>query len=126
VRLHHVQVCCPAGGEDEARRFYGEGLGLTEVEKPAGLAGRGGAWFRAYDERGAVTAELHVGVEEPFRPARKAHPALVLASEAELEQVLGRLARMGYVVDRSEWDTFPGYRRGHTGDFHGNRVELLA
>jgi catechol 2,3-dioxygenase-like lactoylglutathione lyase family enzyme len=126
VRLHHVQVCCPPGGEDEARRFYGEGLGLTEVEKPAGLAGRGGAWFRAYDERGAVTAELHVGVEEPFRPARKAHPALVLASEAELEQVLGRLARMGYVVDRSEWDTFPGYRRGHTGDFHGNRVELLA
>jgi catechol 2,3-dioxygenase-like lactoylglutathione lyase family enzyme len=126
VRLHHVQVCCPPGGEDEARRFYGEGLGLTEVEKPAGLAGRGGAWFRAYDESGAVTAELHVGVEEPFRPARKAHPALVLASEAELEQVLGRLARMGYVVDRSEWDTFPGYRRGHTGDFHGNRVELLA
>ena len=126
MRLHHVQVCCPPGGEDEARRFYGTGLGLTEVAKPAELAGRGGAWFRAYDEHGAVTAELHVGVEEPFRPARKAHPALVLANEAELEEVLGRLAQMGYLVDRSEWSTFPGYRRAHTGDQHGNRVELLA
>ena len=126
MRLHHVQVCCPPGGEAEARRFYGEGLGLTEVEKPAPLAGRGGVWFRAHDERGAVTAELHVGVEEPFRPARKAHPALVLGSEAELEEVLAWLARMGCPVDRGEWDTFPGYRRAHTGDFHGNRVELLA
>jgi catechol 2,3-dioxygenase-like lactoylglutathione lyase family enzyme len=126
VRLHHVQVCCPRGEEDHARRFYGEGLGLTEVEKPAELAGRGGAWFRAYDEAGAVTAELHVGVEEPFRPARKAHPAFVLGSVAQLEEVLGRLTQMGYVVDRSEWNTFPGYLRAHTGDFHGNRVELLA
>jgi len=126
VRLHHVQVCCPRGGEDQARRFYGDGLGLTEVEKPAELAGRGGAWFRAYDERGEVTAELHVGVEEPFQAARKAHPAFVLGSVAELEEVLGRLAQMGYDVDRSEWKTLPGYRRAHTGDFHGNRVELLA
>ena len=126
MRLHHVQVCCPPGGEDEARRFYGTGLGLTEVAKPAELAGRGGAWFRAYDEHGAITAELHVGAEEPFRPARKAHPALVLANEAELEEVLGRLAQMGYLVDRSEWSTFPGYHRAHTGDCHGNRVELLA
>ena len=126
MRLHHVQVCCPPGGEDEARRFYGTGLGLTEVAKPAELAGRGGAWFRAYDEHGAITAELHVGVEEPFRPALTAHPALVLANEAELEEVLGRLAQMGYLVDRTEWSTFPGYHRAHTGDCHGNRVELLA
>jgi catechol 2,3-dioxygenase-like lactoylglutathione lyase family enzyme len=126
VRLHHVQIACPPGGEEDARRFYAEGLGLTEVAKPAELSGRGGAWFRAYDDAGAVTAELHVGVEDPFRPARKAHPALLLASEAELEEVAARLDRMGYDVDRSEWSTFPGYRRVHTGDAHGNRVELLA
>ena len=108
VRLHHVQVCCPSGGEDDARRFYGEGLGLTEVEKPAGLAGRGGAWFRAYDEEGRVTAELHVGVEEPFAPARKAHPAFVLPSLQVLEEVVSRLGRLGFDVDRSEWNTFPG------------------
>ena len=126
VRLHHVQVACPPGGEADARRFYGEGLGLTEVEKPAGLAGRGGAWFRAYDEAGQVTAELHVGVEEPFAPARKAHPALLLPSLEVLEEVAARLGRLGYVVDRSEWNTFQGYRRVHVNDGAGNRVELLA
>ena len=61
LRLHHVQVCCPRDGEADVRRFYGEGLGMTEVEKPAELAGRGGAWFRAYDDEGRVAAELHVG-----------------------------------------------------------------
>ena len=124
--IDHVQLAMPAGREDDARRFYGEGLGLTEVDKPAELAGRGGAWFRALDADGTVTAELHVGVEDPFRPARKAHPAFVLGSEGELEEVLGRLERMGYDVDRREWSTFPGYRRAHTADGHGNRVELLA
>jgi catechol 2,3-dioxygenase-like lactoylglutathione lyase family enzyme len=126
MRLHHVQVCCPRGGEPEARRFYGEGLGLAEVEKPAELAGRGGAWFRSYDDAGAVAAELHVGVEEPFVPARKAHPAFVLSSVEVLEEVVARLARLGYDADRREWTTFPGYRRVHVEDAHGNRVELLA
>jgi catechol 2,3-dioxygenase-like lactoylglutathione lyase family enzyme len=126
VRLHHVQVCCPRGGEAAARRFYADGLGLTEVDKPGELAGRGGVWFRAYDETGAVTAELHVGVEEPFAPARKAHPALVLPSLEALEAVADRLARLGHPVDRSEWATFPGYRRVHVQDAHGNRVELLG
>ena len=126
VRLHHVQVACPRGGEDDARRFYGEGLGLTEIDKPAELAGRGGAWFRSYDDAGRVAAELHVGVEEPFAPARKAHPALLLPSLEALEEAVLRLERLGFAVDRSEWATFPGYRRVHTHDAHGNRVELLA
>jgi catechol 2,3-dioxygenase-like lactoylglutathione lyase family enzyme len=126
MRLHHVQVTCPRGGEDAARRFYAEGLGLTEVDKPATLAGRGGAWFRAYDDTGAVSAELHVGVEEPFTAARKAHPAFVLPSLGALEEVVGRLERLGCAVDRSEWSTFEGYRRVHVDDAHGNRVELLA
>jgi catechol 2,3-dioxygenase-like lactoylglutathione lyase family enzyme len=126
TRLHHVQVCCPPGGEAEARRFYSDGLGLTEVEKPAGLAGRGGAWFRSFDDEGAVVAELHVGVEEPFAAACKAHPAFVLPSVKVLENTAARLARLGYAVDRSEWHTFPGYRRVHVRDAHGNRVELLG
>ena len=126
MRLHHVQVTCPRGGEEAARRFYGEGLGLTEVEKPAELAGRGGAWFRAAAPDGTVTAELHVGVEEPFAPAHKAHPAFLVADEATLALVVQRLERLGFAVDRSEQHTFPGYQRVHTGDAHGNRVELLA
>lgn len=116
MRLHHVQVACPAGGEDEARRFYSEGLGLIEVPKPAALAARGGCWFRKDG------VEIHVGVEEVFRPARKAHPALLLP---DLTAVAQRLEDLGFTVDRSEENTFPGYRRLHTFDAHGNRVELL-
>ena len=59
MRLHHVQVACPTGGEDEARRFYAHGLGMTEVDKPTALAARGGCWFRAYDDQGSVAAEIH-------------------------------------------------------------------
>jgi catechol 2,3-dioxygenase-like lactoylglutathione lyase family enzyme len=126
MRLHHVQVACPPGGEDGARRFYGEGLGLTEVEKPEDLRARGGAWFRAHDAAGAVAAEIHVGVEDPFVPARKAHPALLLAGVTELEQVATRLGGLGFEVDWSQRHTFPGHERLHTFDEHGNRVELLA
>ena len=126
MRLHHVQVACPTGGEDDARRFYRDGLGMTEVDKPADLRARGGAWFRAYDATGAVTAEIHVGVEDPFRPARKAHPALVLSDAAELAGVGERLAGLGFVVDDSQRENFPGHVRFHTFDGHGNRVEILA
>ena len=101
MRLHHVQVACPRGGETDARRFYGKGLGLAEVEKPVALQGRGGAWFRAYDARGAVAAEVHVGVEDPFVPARKAHPAFVVD---DLDAVAASVAAAGFTVDETERD----------------------
>jgi catechol 2,3-dioxygenase-like lactoylglutathione lyase family enzyme len=123
IALHHVQVACPPGGEDAARRFYVDALGLTEVAKPADLEGRGGAWFRAYDEGGAVAAELHVGVEQLFAPARKAHPAFVVD---DLDAVAQGLVATGCAVDRRQEHTFPGYRRFHTADPHGNRVEVLT
>jgi len=123
MRLHHVQVACPPGGEDAARRFYADGLGLTEVDKPADLAARGGCWFRAHDDAGAVTAELHVGVEDPFAPARKAHPAFVVD---DLGAVAARLRGLGFEVDDSQRASLPGHLRLHTFDAHGNRVEVLA
>jgi catechol 2,3-dioxygenase-like lactoylglutathione lyase family enzyme len=134
MRLHHVQVACPPGGEDGARRFYCAGLGMTEVEKPAGLRARGGAWFRDASSLGSSTqgfrsdggAEIHVGVEDPFVSARKAHPALLLAGVAELEAAGERLTNLGFEVDWSERDTFPGHVRVHAYDAHGNRVELLS
>jgi len=122
MRLHHVQVACPPGGEEAARRFYSDGLGLTEVEKPAALRGRGGVWFRAYDDRGSVTAEVHIGVEEPFVPARKAHPAFLVGS---LDTAARRLVDLGFEVDERERDSFEGYLRFHAFDPHGNRVEVL-
>lgn len=121
MRLHHVQVACPPGGEDGARRFYGDGLGMTEVEKPAALRARGGVWLRSGEG-----AEIHVGVEEPFVPARKAHPALLLADRDQLAAAGERLAGLGFEVDWSQRHTFDGYERLHTFDSHGNRVELLS
>ena len=120
MRLHHVQVAIPAGGEDLARRFWVDVLGLTEVDKPEPLRARGGLWVR----RGQ--AEVHLGVEEPFRPARKAHPALLLDDEGALDEAAARLVTLGFEVDLSERETFPGHLRVHAFDGHGNRVELLT
>jgi catechol 2,3-dioxygenase-like lactoylglutathione lyase family enzyme len=115
MRLHHVQVSCPVGGEDAARAFYGEVLGVPEVEKPSALAARGGVWFRAAD------VEIHVGVEEPFEPARKAHPAFLVD---DVVAVARAVESAGFAVT---WDgNFPGYRRFHTHDGNGNRVEILG
>ncbi|MDQ6688852.1 MAG: VOC family protein [Actinomycetota bacterium] len=123
MRLHHVQLCLPRGGEHAARRFYIEGLGMTEVEKPVGLRGRGGCWFRSYDGQGDVLAEIHLGVEEPFAPARKAHPGLLVD---DLDAVSGRLQELGFALDHTERETFEGYLRFHTYDAAGNRVEIMS
>jgi catechol 2,3-dioxygenase-like lactoylglutathione lyase family enzyme len=113
--LHHVQVRCPAGGETEARSFYGDLLGLEEVDKPPELAKRGGVWFRG------AGYELHVGVETPFTPAKKAHPAFLVD---DVDSCAARFEAAGFPVG---WDgNFPEYRRFHTCDPHGNRVEILG
>jgi catechol 2,3-dioxygenase-like lactoylglutathione lyase family enzyme len=113
MRLHHVQVSGPAGCEDAMRAFYVGVLGMTEVDKPERLRGRGGAWFRA----GA--AELHVGIEEGFVPARKAHPGLAVDDVDGLAAVV---EASGAPVG---WDdAIPGLRRFHTVDPVGNRLEF--
>jgi catechol 2,3-dioxygenase-like lactoylglutathione lyase family enzyme len=115
IALHHVQVSCPAGGEPAARAFYAEALGIPEVAKPPVLAARGGCWFRGDG------VEVHVGVEEGFTPAAKAHPAFVVA---DITAVADRLAGKNFPV---AWDAdFPGYDRFYTRDGAGNRVEILS
>ena len=109
--LDHVQLACPRGGEDEARRFYGHLLGLREIDKPEPLRSRGGVWFECGSQ------QLHLGVEEPFAPARKAHPALLVRS----------VEALGARLPAVRWDAdLPGYRRFYVSDPFGNRVELLA
>lgn len=115
--LDHVQVAAPPGGETEARRFYGEVLGLVEVEKPEALRARGGVWFNCGRH------QLHVGVSDDFAPARKAHPALA-AGLGDLDRVAERLAAAGCSV---QWDdAIPGQRRFFTADPWGNRIELVG
>src|SRR5436190_229404 len=115
LSLDHVQLAIPAGGEDVARRFYGQLLGLVEVPKPPEQAKRGGCWF----ESGSVS--LHLGVEEDFRPARKAHPALRCRDYAGMP---ARLEAAGVAV-RPALDV-PGVTRCHIEDPFGNRIELCA
>jgi catechol 2,3-dioxygenase-like lactoylglutathione lyase family enzyme len=120
VGLDHVQVAAPPGCEDAARRFYGECLGLEELNKPPPLAARGGVWFRAGRH------ELHVGVTRDFVAASKAHPALRVSSARELEQLATRLEQAGVNVVWADPGEIPGVQRFFVADPWGNRVELLA
>ncbi|MEU6156432.1 adenosylcobinamide amidohydrolase [Actinosynnema sp. NPDC047251] len=113
--LHHVQLAIPPGGEEPARAFYVGVLGMTEVPKPPVLAARGGVWVRA------DRLEIHLGVEDDFRPARKAHPGIAVA---DLDGLAARVAAAGVDV---RWDgDFPGYRRCYVSDSFGNRLEFLS
>ena len=112
--LHHVQLAIPTGAEQQARAFYVGVLGMVELDKPPVLAARGGCWFRAGGW------EIHLGVETPFIPARKAHPGVLVQA---IDRLSDRLLVAGVAV---EWDdNFPGHRRFYTSDPYGNRLEFL-
>jgi catechol 2,3-dioxygenase-like lactoylglutathione lyase family enzyme len=112
--IHHIQLAAPYGAEPSMREFYAGLLGLTEVPKPPVLAARGGVWFRA------PGIEIHIGVEEDFRPARKAHPGILVR---DLGAMAERLRAAGHQVRPD--DLLPGYRRFYVDDPAGNRLELL-
>jgi len=120
LSLDHVQVALPAGGEAEARTFYGGLIGLEEIEKPALLAARGGVWFRV----GAH--QLHLGVEKSFVPAQKAHPAFRLDDPSALHALAASLAEAGSPVTWADPAEIPGRERFHVADPFGNRLEFLA
>ncbi|HLH46516.1 MAG TPA: VOC family protein [Acidimicrobiales bacterium] len=114
VRLDHVQLAIPERGEPAADEFWSGLLGLEVVPKPPAMAARGGRW---YEGRGLA---IHVGVDPDFRPARKAHPALVVDG---LDDLVTALAAGGHPV---RWDDEqPGVRRCFVDDPFGNRVELV-
>ena len=112
LRLDHVQLAMPAGREDEATAFYEGVLGIPRVPKPPELAKRGGCWF----ERGAL--RVHLGVDDGFVPARKAHPALVVR---DLPALVAALEAAGHEVRPGDQ---PG--QAYTDDPFGNRLELVA
>lgn len=112
--IDHVQLAMPAGGESMARGFYRDLMGMTELPKPEQLAKRGGCWFASGSVR------VHLGVENDFRPAKKAHPALRCGDYSGLTS---RLRAAG--VEVKEDDNIPGVRRCHIADPFGNRIELI-
>ena len=115
LAIDHVQLAMPADEEESARAFYVGVLGLTEISKPPQLAHRGGAWFQS----GSV--QIHLGIEADFHPAKKAHPALIVA---DLGALLDRVRKAGYEVDTSQ-PPLDGYVRAHIFDPFGNRIELM-
>jgi len=115
LRIDHVQLAMPRGAEDVAEAFYAGVLGLRRVPKPEPLASRGGCWF----DGGAV--QVHLGVEDDFRPATKAHPAFLVE---DLDALVAAVEHAGRPV---RWDDeLPGVRRCHVLDPFGNRIELIA
>ena len=112
--IDHVQLAMPAGREDEARAFYQGLLGIPEVAKPPHLAKRGGAWF----ERDGL--KVHLGVEQGFSPARKAHPAFLVSG---LDDLIAILADAGFAP--AEDEPLAGYMRVYVHDPFGNRIELM-
>ncbi|MGW3834573.1 glyoxalase [Streptomyces microflavus] len=112
--VDHVQLAAPPGSEDALRAFYTGALGMTEIPKPPVLAARGGCWFAA----GRV--QLHLGIEQDFRPAKKAHPGLRVTGIVEYA---ARLETHGV---ETTWDgDLPGHRRFYAHDPAGNRLEFL-
>jgi catechol 2,3-dioxygenase-like lactoylglutathione lyase family enzyme len=114
IRLDHVQVAMPAGGEDDATAFYEGVLGIKRVPKPPHLAVRGGCWFESGD------LKVHLGVDAELRPATKAHPAFIVG---DLQALTREIVAAGYgVVDDEPLD---GYDRVYVNDPFGNRIELM-
>jgi catechol 2,3-dioxygenase-like lactoylglutathione lyase family enzyme len=113
--LHHVQLAMPPAREAEAEGFYSGLLRMKRVEKPAHLEKRGGCWFESGETR------LHLGVEVDFRPARKAHPALLVE---ELGSLRRRLEEAGVTVVEDQ--PLPGFDRFYADDPFGNRIEFLS
>jgi len=112
--IDHVQLAAPKDSESLARKFYGEILGFTEVEKPALLKKRGGVWF-AFG-----SYQIHIGIEEPFAPAKKAHPAFQIENLDDLKVHLSE-CDVNFIVDAD----LPGANRIYIHDPFGNRIEIL-
>jgi catechol 2,3-dioxygenase-like lactoylglutathione lyase family enzyme len=121
VALDHVQVAAPRDCEGAAQAFYGGLLGLEKIAKPPALRSRGGVWFGLGGGQ-----ELHIGVEEPFVPASKAHPAFRVDSEQALVALADALGAAGHAVVWAAPGEIPARARFHVADPWGNRIELLA
>ncbi|HWO77359.1 MAG TPA: VOC family protein [Bacillus sp. (in: firmicutes)] len=112
--IDHVQLAAPKGCEEQARQFYNGILGFMEKEKPEELKKNGGVWFQT------GTIEIHIGVEDPFLPAKKAHPAFVISDLALFIKHLDK-HELEYMKD----DRLPGANRIYMYDPFGNRIEVL-
>ena len=112
--IDHIQLAAPKGSEETARKFFKDILGLHEVEKPELLKENGGVWF-SYGN-----CHIHIGIEDPFLPAKKAHPAFEVNNCEELKKHL-----IANGIDVTEDNRIPNAKRFHFSDPFGNRIEII-
>ncbi|WDL96558.1 VOC family protein [Alicyclobacillus sp. ALC3] len=112
--IDHVQLAAPKGTEEKARHFFIDILGMAEITKPANLAARGGVWFQVGHH------QLHIGIEDDFVPAKKAHPAFLVNNLNSLRE---RLVEHGVKV--KDDTSLEGANRFYVDDPFGNRMEFL-
>jgi catechol 2,3-dioxygenase-like lactoylglutathione lyase family enzyme len=112
--IDHVQLAAPEGSEEAARRFFGELLGMPEIPKPEELKKRGGVWFQCGPQ------QIHIGIEKPFSPAKKAHPAFLVR---DIDRLRNRLVEHG--IDVREDTAIPEVKRFFVDDPFGNRLEFM-
>ncbi|KUP06924.1 glyoxalase [Bacillus coahuilensis m2-6] len=113
--IDHIQITAPKGCEEEARAFYGGILKMVEIPKPSHLQLRGGCWFQCGNQ------EVHIGVEEPFKPTRKGHPGFIVKS---IEEVKAHFDQKN--VSFLEDEPIEGRERIFVLDPFGNRLEFLS
>lgn len=114
IEIEHVQLAAPSGCEEEARSFYGELLGLSEIPKPEKLRKRGGVWFQCGSQ------QIHIGIEDGFRPAKKAHPAFLIQDIAILREHL-----LAHGITIQDDDSIADVTRFFAEDPFGNRLEFM-
>ena len=115
LRLHHAQITIPRGSEEQARQFYCDLLGLTEIEKPDSLKERGGFWLQVGEQ------QVHIGTEDGVnRQATKAHLAYQVDDVRAWQKLLQ--ARNIALLDGIP---IPGFDRIEIRDPFGNRIEFI-
>lgn len=112
--IDHIQLAAPKESEEIARRFFIDVFGFVEIEKPESLKQKGGVWF----QYGNI--QVHIGIEEPFSPAQKAHPAFEVENLEELKRHL-----TNQDIRFTEDGHLPGANRIYINDPFGNRIEIL-
>ena len=113
MRLSHVNLTMPKGGEEAARSFYNGLLGLREIPKPEPLRARGGVWFDA----GGL--DIHISVEE-----RRAGPDAYRHFGLECSDVDGLRARLTAAGIETDDGRPAPWRRFFVRDPFGNRIEI--
>jgi catechol 2,3-dioxygenase-like lactoylglutathione lyase family enzyme len=112
-RLDHIMLCIPHGKEEEARAFYTNVLGLTEIKDPGHPIPKGAIWFQMGD------IQLHVRAEDNYQISNR-HPAFQVGDINQCRQLL---ESNGIVIKNER--PMPGKERISFRDPFGNNIELI-